>query len=339
MAKYTTLVRSICEVNSGLVESTGFDSVNTVIANSRKKIFSFDYPIFDEAYRPTLETKILKHYYMREIGLETVGLWKLALDAKMNEIMPYYNELYKTQVLEYNPLYDVDYQKTHEGSDKKDRNGNEKITENNSTNITNTKTNDLSEKRTDNLNQTTTNNLNQKTTADSSSNETNGTHVTTSGTSTKNGTKWDYFHDTPQGSVTNLDTANYLTNARKITENDTVTDSGKSDTTGNRDIDNNSTETTTNTGTIKIDNGGSETTTNTGTIKDIGSTTESNTKDKNFNEDINGTNQYVEHVIGKIGGQSYASMIKEFRDNLLNIDLMIINELNDLFMLIWDSAL
>lgn len=112
MAKYTTSVRSICEVNSGLDESKGQANVNDIIANSRDKIFDFTYPIYDENYRPVLESKILKHYYTREICAETVGRWKLFLDARMNEIMPYYNKLYESELLRFNPLYDVDYTRT-----------------------------------------------------------------------------------------------------------------------------------------------------------------------------------------------------------------------------------
>ena len=112
MAKYTTSVRSICEINSGLDESKGQASVNDIIANSRDKIFDFPYPIYDEDYRAVLESKILKHYYTREICAETVGRWKLFLDARMNEIMPYYNKLYESELLKFNPLYDVDYTRT-----------------------------------------------------------------------------------------------------------------------------------------------------------------------------------------------------------------------------------
>ena len=113
MSKYTTEVRYICEVNAGLTESTGGNDVEQVIANSRAKIFDFNYPIYDESYRSILETKILKHFYTREIGLETVGLWKLKLNTKMNEIMPYYNQLYKSALLEFNPLWTDDYQTLH----------------------------------------------------------------------------------------------------------------------------------------------------------------------------------------------------------------------------------
>lgn len=77
MAKYTTTIRNLMDNN-----------------------FDFglkDYPIFDEEYRELLNNKILMHYYMDEIGFETAGLFKVYLNNKMNEIMPYYNELYKKQ--------------------------------------------------------------------------------------------------------------------------------------------------------------------------------------------------------------------------------------------------
>ena len=67
MSKYTSEVRFICENMAGLVESVGYASVDDVLKNSRKKIFDFSYPIFDEAYKPVLETKILKHYYLTHI--------------------------------------------------------------------------------------------------------------------------------------------------------------------------------------------------------------------------------------------------------------------------------
>ena len=115
MSKYTTEVRFICESKAGRSESGDGTTVDEIIALARPIIFDFDFPIFDEAYRATLETKILKHFYTREIGLETYGLWKLKLDTKLNEIMPYYNKLYESELLEFNPLYDVNY--TRSGSE------------------------------------------------------------------------------------------------------------------------------------------------------------------------------------------------------------------------------
>lgn len=116
MSKYTTEVRYICEHYAGLDESAGYDEVDKIVEAAAPYIFE-NYPIFDGDYRLALNKKILRHYYTREICAETVGLWKLWLNNKMNEIMPLYNELYKTTVLEFNPLYDVDYKREYEGKD------------------------------------------------------------------------------------------------------------------------------------------------------------------------------------------------------------------------------
>lgn len=64
-----------------------------------------DYPIFDESYREQLNNKIIQHYYFREIGFETEALFKNRLNQKMNEIMPYYNQMYKSELIKINPLY------------------------------------------------------------------------------------------------------------------------------------------------------------------------------------------------------------------------------------------
>ena len=116
MSKYTTELRYICEVNAGETESTGYNDVQEVIDNSWDKIFSFDFPIFDENYREGLCKKIIKHYYTREIAEETYGLWKLRLDARMNEIMPYFNKLYESELIAISPLVNYRMNKSGNGS-------------------------------------------------------------------------------------------------------------------------------------------------------------------------------------------------------------------------------
>lgn len=64
-----------------------------------------DYPIFDEAHRATLNDKIIAHYYFREIGQETPSRFSFNLRRKMNEIMPYYNQLYESEMIKYDPLF------------------------------------------------------------------------------------------------------------------------------------------------------------------------------------------------------------------------------------------
>lgn len=137
MSKYTTEVRFICETASGLGESKGFTDVDTIITNAIPKIFNFSFPIFDEKYRDILEKKILKHFYTREICDETVGLWKLRLDTKLNEIMPYYNKLYKSEMLEFNPLYTANLTRTKKTDYDSNRNINNNGTVNNTSNNSN----------------------------------------------------------------------------------------------------------------------------------------------------------------------------------------------------------
>ena len=118
MSKYTTEVRYICEVAAGLTESVGFDKVWDVLSDDTvKKVFeNITFPIFDESYRVPLEKKILLHYYTREIGLETVGLWKLKMTSKLNDIMPYYNQLYESARIEGLDFFETaDYSETIEG--------------------------------------------------------------------------------------------------------------------------------------------------------------------------------------------------------------------------------
>lgn len=134
MSKYTTEVRFICETLAGLTESKGEQSIEDIISSSKNKIFDFNYPIFDETYRDILETKILKHFYTREIGEETIGLWKLRLNTRLNEIMPFYNKLYNSELLEFNPLYTANFTTTRDINGTNNRTENETIKDTNSGN-------------------------------------------------------------------------------------------------------------------------------------------------------------------------------------------------------------
>ncbi len=70
-----------------------------------------DYPIFDESYRPLLNRKIIDHYAMYEIGLETESMFKFALNRRMREIMPYYNQLYTSEKIAFDPLSTMKFTK------------------------------------------------------------------------------------------------------------------------------------------------------------------------------------------------------------------------------------
>lgn len=107
MSKYTTQLRYICEEKAGLLESTG--DYNKVIAESWNKIVKPETVLFDPNYAAVLYPKILKHYYFDEIAHETVAHFIFRLNTKLDEILPYYNQLYRSALIEFEPLGDTDY--------------------------------------------------------------------------------------------------------------------------------------------------------------------------------------------------------------------------------------
>ena len=64
------------------------------------KIFDFDYDFYtnDETIKYNFEDKFINEYYFNEIGFETVGRFKQRLRTKLNKIMPYYSQLYQTEL-------------------------------------------------------------------------------------------------------------------------------------------------------------------------------------------------------------------------------------------------
>lgn len=359
MSKYTTQVRFICETAAGLSESEGQASVNKIITAAIPSVFDFDFPIFDEAYRNVLESKILKHYYTREIGLESVGLWKLKMDTKLNEIMPYYNQLYKSELLDFNPFYDVDLTRDHtlNRSEQSEQTGNETAdaTKNGTINTTTTgtKTGTADTKETGNKDGTQRENIdvseNQETEQNSKSDTDikNTTGSTSDTTATDNKTHYDKYSDTPQGSLQNVQNDTYLTNARMVNDNDTQTGkttvSGEDTSTGSTTADTStttdSTSETTRTGSTTEETNATQNiktneTTN-GTQNTANADTEKRNVKQTANKEITSLDDYIEHVRGKNGGVSYSALLNEFRTTFLNIDMQIIKDLNELFMNLW----
>lgn len=327
MSKYTTEVRFICESKSGLEVSGGSGDVDNIIANSWNKIFTSKVPFFNEEYRSVLCKKILKHYYLREICCETVGIWILWMNTRLEEIMPYYNQLYESAKIEFNPMYDVNLTRKHErnveGTSKEDGTRTQTTKETKTQTNKETKTQTTKETRED--------------TGEGSRNITGSRDTDTTGNSTKSTTnsseetKHDLYSDTPQGNITGLENENYLTNARKITDNinntaneqlNTAEKSG-TDYTENENT-NSSTNGTTNSSLNETNNSSLDGTTNNsldGTTSNIGSS--------------NTTEDYLETIIGKQGTESFSSLLNKFRETFLNIDMQVIEEFSDLFFGLW----
>jgi hypothetical protein len=80
-----------------------------------------DYPIFDDDHRIVLNQKIVARYLNREIGHETIERWVHAMRRKMHEIMPAYNELYETTLIEFDTLSTINMKTTVEGTTESER--------------------------------------------------------------------------------------------------------------------------------------------------------------------------------------------------------------------------
>ncbi len=240
MAKYTVEVRDILEEKAGYTHEAGFSEIDDVIEKSWDKVFTTKCYFFDEDYRKPLCCKILKHFYMREIGAETVGLWQYWMNRTLEEQMPYYNQMYKSTLLRYPIFANTDttthHKRENTGETTEDETGNEnqtaarELTSNRDTvnNGTSYVTDDLTEDTTQNVIGSKDSNTETEETDDFTKNtETNETgrnednkSVTVNGTDTKNtvtsdtdvssGTKdttnthWDLYSDTPQSGLQNI---------------------------------------------------------------------------------------------------------------------------------------
>ena len=299
MSKYTTEVRFICEQKAGLKESAGWTSVDEIINNSYDKIFDVQsIPFFDANHGALLLKKILLHYYTREIGYETVGLWQMKINQKLREIMPYYNQLYKSELLEYNPLKNVDNQHTHSGN----------YTDDNTVKYTDEfhggehQLGDVDVM------------LRHKEATNNGKTETKKDAITT-------GNTWTTFQDTPQGALDGIRNENYLTNATHVEDTpayvDTHTEQVK-----DAEMEYNKGK--------KNDDDYKDNTHNDTTI-----TTNNKRTYEKTNDHSNGTDSYTNKENGKIGTETYQEMVMKYRDTFLNIDMMVIRELGDLFMKVW----
>lgn len=84
-----SIMNSIC--NFGVEEKT---NIYDLASGARTTIFDFNYPLSTHVNKEEFEILILKHFIMRRIGFDTPTAFKLALEVKLNEIMPKYNKLF-----------------------------------------------------------------------------------------------------------------------------------------------------------------------------------------------------------------------------------------------------
>lgn len=84
-----------------------YGSYNPTLADVEKMglpIFNDWWSTYIPEYKQELMTKILRHYHFNQIGAETPERFIYYLNTQLAEIMPYYNQLYKSELIKFNPL-------------------------------------------------------------------------------------------------------------------------------------------------------------------------------------------------------------------------------------------
>lgn len=298
MAKYTTTVKSICEEKSGM-GNVGLGKVDQVIQAACGSIFTSRVTLFDPEYKEALLRKILKHYYMREIGLETVGLWCLKMNTKLEEIAPYYTYLYQNGLKDLNPYMDTDLTTDYTGDDNRD------------ISLTHTGSGSTDRGGTDSRNHT----------SESTENRHSESGNTESTTGNHDITKSDEHNatvkesDTPQGGITGLADDKYLTRASMTDEGGSGTEHDS--TSGHREVSG------TDDGQTTVNEGGDE-----------HSEYESHESSNDTFTDVtnDGLNRkFIQKVSGR-SGKSPIEVFKMIRESFYNIDMLVIEEFNELFM-------
>ena len=61
-------------------------------------LFDFPYNLYNNDLKPWFEEKFFQHFMFYEIGFDTIGMFKQRLMTKLNDIYPYYKQLYETEI-------------------------------------------------------------------------------------------------------------------------------------------------------------------------------------------------------------------------------------------------
>ena len=340
---------------------------NNIVKEVHNKIFNFPYEFYSDVTEDIekFEKQFLLYYYTREICEETVGLWKLRLQNELNLIMPKYKELYKTLQLEYNPLFDVNYWREN----KTDKSGVSGYTTDYTytprvrTENTNERTINESELR----NEQNKNKINESKVSNEGVTRANekDTAKSTVGSRSDIGHRddsdhsddWDLYSDTPQGGITGIGHATdgttteigalvanaYLTDARHKIHDGTLhsdTSASSNNTEDNianelesENINRNSNDNSSQN--IEGENNSNIARTNKDDTVNVTSTTGENTTNTEHNAQSNDLRNENEHIYGKTANVTYQKLIKEYRDNIINLNKMLIEELSSLFFGLW----
>lgn len=300
-----------------------------------------NYPIFSESHRQELNEKIVNHFRYREIGYETVTQFIFALNRKMFEIMPFYNQLYESEELEISALTNYSYDEISKktGNDLLEKTGTDTNQQTGDSTRTDTGTQTNEQAGTD---KQTFEDVKNKTTYGSSENENttttsdvkHGQTTTTKGTDTSKRV----HSDTPQGmlSANFPENANYASDAdvTKNTSSNTVSQGGTDSTSGTVKGSKGRTgsDESVQSGDIVTTHDTKGKLTNDFTSKNKFKTDSSTTYGSNAKQNYD--NQLATNKQG-YQGISPSELLQKYRETFLNIDMLVIAELEELFISIF----
>lgn len=345
MATYTMQLRDVIRMVNGNISN----DIESDIKKAIPRIFNFPVNIWLDGYEEVIFTKFCERFYMREICAETYPLWQLFLKRHIQLVMPYYNNIYKTTIYEFDPNFNVDMLTTHIGKDTDNininRNGenlqthsaignvqenSEDIESRNSkTNSTDTISKESSETieygKTTNVLRTPDILSRTETNGESTSN-TNTHNIDSDFPNSKANSVSLYGSNGTDGTTSNNTNDSTVSNTRESgNENTTTTESG----TDTKKTTGNDTETENYKEEHTLSRTGRNVTDSTENTNISGTTKETDIHDRK------GTNEYETRVKGNDGRYTLANLIKEYREILINIDEMFLNDCEKLFMSIW----
>ena len=69
-----------------------------IYEDEKFKLFDFPYNLYDNDLKPLFEEKFFQHFMFYEIGFDSVAMFKQRLMSKLNDKIPYYKQLYETEI-------------------------------------------------------------------------------------------------------------------------------------------------------------------------------------------------------------------------------------------------
>ena len=72
--------------------------INQIVNDLDFNLFDFNYNLYDNELKSAFEKKFIDHFYFYEIGLTPIARFKKALQIKLNDIYPYFKQLYQTEL-------------------------------------------------------------------------------------------------------------------------------------------------------------------------------------------------------------------------------------------------